>query len=62
MFIFNLFRKFNKSKSLINRDLQKLIEQFEELEKENAIMLEEIKVLKKLLYGLDLDIKKKLKK
>lgn len=61
MFIFNLFRKFYK-KNTFNRDLQKLIEQFKELEKENAIMLEEIKVLKKLLYGLDLDIKNKLKK
>lgn len=61
MFIFNLFRKFYK-KNAFNRDLQKLIEQFKELEKENAVMLEEIKVLKKLLYGLDLDIKKKHKK
>lgn len=62
MFIFNWFCKLTKEEKLIKHDLQELIAQFEVLEKENMILLEEIKMLKKLLYGIELDIKKKRKK
>lgn len=62
MFIKNLFSKFNKEKLLINKDLQLLIKQFEYMEKENAILLEEVKMLKKLLFGIKSDFKRKKKK
>ena len=62
MFILKWFRKFTKQNKVIKHDLQEIIVQFEILEKENKILLEEIKMLKKLLYGIELDIKKKFKK
>lgn len=55
MSILNVFRRITEEKNNIKHDLDEIIYKFKELEKENAILLEEIRMLKKLLYGIELD-------
>lgn len=55
MSILNVFRRITEEKNSIKHDLDEIIYKFKELEKENAILLEEIRMLKKLLYGIELD-------
>jgi hypothetical protein len=63
MSIINPFRLLRSELDTIKSSYKDIISNFEEVKKENLILLEEIRMLKKLLYGIELDIvEKKAKK
>lgn len=55
MSLLNPFRLLKSEIANIRSEYQKLIKEFQEIQKENLILLEEIRMLKKLLYGIELD-------
>ena len=63
MSILNVFRRINIEKDQLKDNLKNITERFKEIEKENLILLEEIRMLKKLLYGIEWDkVEKEIKK